>query len=504
MPEVSICDFPERSWSSSIPPTPTRSFRCDLTWLDLALVLHLRPRLPRASTPTAPTTAAAPSARTSPTQDDEQRVGGAGLPADRAAVAAPRRRRRRAAGSSWRIPSSGRASSPVARPASIDGALHLPEPAGLSGRQRSAHCTCWRWARAVRSPRPSPTSAGSCRCDGSSAPSPVPTTRSYTEVTIGEYGRDGWGAGRCTTSTGTAPPTPRPTMARSRSTASNRDELTALMGPPAYAVLVELCEEFESGRRPALRHPARPRRRAAAARADRVEAAPGQNVAHAPGSPVLRGRTGRAGGARRSGWASSWASSSGTAASIPRFGTRNQCCRWPAGRYLEVVDVLDHPAADKAPFGQAVRARSAQGGGWLGWVVAVDDLGQVEQRIGRPPIVGQRHLPDGARWLAPAGRAGPAEPTRSCRSSCSGTAIRRCTPRPAGERSSCSGSRSPATGNGSTSGSAARLDRCCRTWTSSGPTRWSAPGLVGRDLQHPARRSAHLMPVRRSRGSTPC
>ena len=32
-----------------------------------------------------------------------------------------------------------------------------------------------------------------------------------------------------------------------------------------------------------------------------------------------------------------------------------------------VVEVLDHPASDKAPFGQAVRARSADGGGWLGW-----------------------------------------------------------------------------------------------------------------------------------------
>ena len=34
----------------------------------------------------------------------------------------------------------------------------------------------------------------------------------YTEVTIGEYGRDGWGPGG-PTSTGTAPPTPRPTSA---------------------------------------------------------------------------------------------------------------------------------------------------------------------------------------------------------------------------------------------------------------------------------------------------
>ncbi len=79
----------------------------------------------------------------------------------------------------------------------------------------------------------------------------------------------------------------------------------------------------------------------------------------------------------------------------PRFGTRNLTLPLATGRYLEVVEVLDHPAADKAAFGQAVRARSADGGGWLGWVVAVDDLTPIERRIGRPAIDGHRHLPDG-------------------------------------------------------------------------------------------------------------
>ena len=43
----------------------------------------------------------------------------------------------------------------------------------------------------------------------------------------------------------------------------------------------------------------------------------------------------------------------------PRFGTRNMVLPLTAGTYIEVVAVLDHPASDKAPFGQAVRARSA-------------------------------------------------------------------------------------------------------------------------------------------------
>jgi len=84
----------------------------------------------------------------------------------------------------------------------------------------------------------------------------------------------------------------------------------------------------------------------------------------------------------------------------PRFGTRNRVLPLTAGTYLEVVEVLDHPASDKAPFGQAVRARSQLGGGWLGWVVAVDDITKVEERLGRDSVQGNRHRPDGVelRW----------------------------------------------------------------------------------------------------------
>jgi hypothetical protein len=79
----------------------------------------------------------------------------------------------------------------------------------------------------------------------------------------------------------------------------------------------------------------------------------------------------------------------------PRFGTRNMVLPLADNTYLEVVEVLDHPASDKAPFGQAVRARSALGGGWLGWVVSVDDITTVEQRLGRESAAGNRYRPDG-------------------------------------------------------------------------------------------------------------
>ncbi len=79
----------------------------------------------------------------------------------------------------------------------------------------------------------------------------------------------------------------------------------------------------------------------------------------------------------------------------PRFGTRNMTLPLAGDMYLEIVEVLDHPASDKAPFGQAVRARSLLGGGWLGWVVAVDDITAVETRLGRDAANGNRYRPDG-------------------------------------------------------------------------------------------------------------
>ncbi|NLS08933.1 VOC family protein [Nesterenkonia sp. MY13] len=79
----------------------------------------------------------------------------------------------------------------------------------------------------------------------------------------------------------------------------------------------------------------------------------------------------------------------------PRFGTQSAIIPLADHRYLEIVEVLDHPSADKAPFGQAVRNRSQIGGGWMGWCVTVDDLEPFEQRLGRRSVPGNRKFPDG-------------------------------------------------------------------------------------------------------------
>jgi len=84
----------------------------------------------------------------------------------------------------------------------------------------------------------------------------------------------------------------------------------------------------------------------------------------------------------------------------PRFGTRNFVLPLNSRTYVEVVTTLDHPATDASPFGRAVKARADQGGGWLGWVIAVDDIAGVEARLGRESVEGHRVRPDGfdLRW----------------------------------------------------------------------------------------------------------
>jgi len=84
----------------------------------------------------------------------------------------------------------------------------------------------------------------------------------------------------------------------------------------------------------------------------------------------------------------------------PGFGTRNFVLPLADETYLEVVEALDHPAAERAPFGRAVLARKRLGGGWLAWAIRVPDIAPIEQRLGRPAAHGHRRRPDGfdLRW----------------------------------------------------------------------------------------------------------
>jgi len=73
----------------------------------------------------------------------------------------------------------------------------------------------------------------------------------------------------------------------------------------------------------------------------------------------------------------------------PKFGTRNF-----------TAPLLDHPATDANPFGQAVKKKAEAGGGWLTWVFSSSDLGKVEEKFGRKAADGSRTRPDGSelKW----------------------------------------------------------------------------------------------------------
>jgi len=81
----------------------------------------------------------------------------------------------------------------------------------------------------------------------------------------------------------------------------------------------------------------------------------------------------------------------------PQFGTRNFILPMANGCYIEVVSALDHPAADKAPFGRAVNHCATNGGGWMSWAISVDDIKPYEQRLGREAAPGHRIRPDGQK-----------------------------------------------------------------------------------------------------------
>ena len=94
-----------------------------------------------------------------------------------------------------RTPGSRRRGRRAQDRASHDGRLHLPQPPRLRRRRGLRAARAGAARRACTSSRPSPTSAGSCRSAGRSARSSCPTAPSYTEVTITEYDRRGWGPG---------------------------------------------------------------------------------------------------------------------------------------------------------------------------------------------------------------------------------------------------------------------------------------------------------------------
>jgi hypothetical protein len=80
----------------------------------------------------------------------------------------------------------------------------------------------------------------------------------------------------------------------------------------------------------------------------------------------------------------------------PKFGTRNFTAPLLNGKYIEVVCPMDHPATDMTPFGRAVKKKAEEGGGWMTWVFATENISKLEENFGRKAVEGQRKKPDGS------------------------------------------------------------------------------------------------------------
>ena len=80
-----------------------------------------------------------------------------------------------------------------------------------------------------------------------------------------------------------------------------------------------------------------------------------------------------------------------------RFGTRNFTAPLKNRQYIEVVCPIDHPATDQTNFGLAVKQKSLSGGGWFAWVLRTPNIEEIEKRIGRKAIDGDRVKPDGSK-----------------------------------------------------------------------------------------------------------
>ena len=219
--------------------------------------MHLRPGLPGHLQRRPPTTGCCTLGAHFADKDDEKRVAAyvAQLDDDALAVHPPA-----APGAQARTGSrpTTRASARPAPSRSTASGLRLPQPRRLPPPAPAARCTGWRCAQGRN---PLETKPDVCwqlpirrtfrdveRQDGTT----------YTEVSIGEYDRRGWGPGGhdldwyCSGNT-EAHVAPEPVYV------TNEPELVELMGRAAYDELVRHCEAHLRSRSALALHPADPR-----------------------------------------------------------------------------------------------------------------------------------------------------------------------------------------------------------------------------------------------------
>ena len=79
----------------------------------------------------------------------------------------------------------------------------------------------------------------------------------------------------------------------------------------------------------------------------------------------------------------------------PKFGTRNFTAPLLNGQYLEIVCPINHPATENSLFGRHVQNKANEGGGWLFWVIAVEDINPIAKSLNTEIEPGLRRKPNG-------------------------------------------------------------------------------------------------------------
>ncbi len=254
MPEVLIA-FP-RAYAEFVDPAdPDQVFRCDLTWLTSRWACIFGQGCPGIYTDRPDDGCCTLGAHFADT-DDETRVGAAA---------------RQLTGRQWQYRGEARrggwaevedlaqvatGAEPGRKTRLVDGACIFLNRTGFAGGEGCAlHLLARDLGRDVTETKPDVCWQLPIRRQYRTVLRTDET--SYTEVSIGEYGRDGWGPGGhdldwyCTSNT-EAHHGEQPVYTESSA------ELTALLGPAAYALLVELCEDFDARPGRLLRHAADP------------------------------------------------------------------------------------------------------------------------------------------------------------------------------------------------------------------------------------------------------
>ena len=491
---------------------PGLPLRSDLA--DLALGVHLRPGLP-GHLRRPPRRRLLHAGRALRRHGDEKRVGEAVAPAHGGAVAV----QAEAQGRGWvelEDPEQvAEGEEPGRKTRVVDGACIFLNRPGFAGRRglRAAPAGPGPGPRVVET-KPDVCWQLPLRRQFRTVTRTDETT--YTEVSIGEYGRDGWGPGGhdldwyCTSNT-------EAHHGRRAGLPANRAELVALMGARGYELLVGSVREFEQPSRTAdapSRGPGTPRRStdpATTAPAPGGRARPGHNegmhldhLSYAAGPEGLEATAERLGTAARRGLSRRRLSPAVRHPEPdPAAGRRPATSRWSQ------FSIIRRPT--RLPFGQAVRARSAARRRLAG-------LGGRRGRSRPDRDGGSAAPPSAATGTGPTGRCwnGSSSACKDLQNDPQLPFFVEVAQRP--------GAASVARWDGvellklEIAGDHDRVDdwlggmtaRCSTTWTSTGLSPDGSPGLIGRDLQHPARAGPHLsmtscsagrvaMPVRSAR-----